>query len=92
MHVIVVGCGRVGSTVARSLASSGHDVVVIDRRPEAFRRLGDDFTGTTMIGVGFDRDVLAEAGITDRVRGRRQSPAATTPTSSSPESLGRRSV
>jgi trk system potassium uptake protein TrkA len=64
MHVIVVGCGRVGSEVARSLASSGHEVVVIDRRPEAFRRLGDDFTGTTMVGVGFDRDVLTEAGIT----------------------------
>lgn len=63
MHVIVVGCGRVGSEVATSLASTEHDVVVIDRKPEAFRRLGEDFQGTTMVGVGFDRDVLTEAGI-----------------------------
>ena len=46
MHVIVVGCGRVGSEVALSLASTGHDVIVIDRKSEAFRRLGDDFKGT----------------------------------------------
>ncbi len=64
MHVIVVGCGRVGSEVALSLASTEHDVIVIDRRAEAFRRLGDDFKGATMVGVGFDRDVLTEAGIT----------------------------
>jgi trk system potassium uptake protein TrkA len=64
MHVIVVGCGRVGSEVALNLAAAEHDVVVIDRRIEAFRRLGDDFKGTTMVGVGFDRDVLTEAGIT----------------------------
>jgi trk system potassium uptake protein TrkA len=64
MHVIVVGCGRVGSEVALSLASTEHDVVVIDRRLEAFRRLGDGFAGTTMVGVGFDRDVLTAAGIT----------------------------
>jgi trk system potassium uptake protein TrkA len=64
MHVIVVGCGRVGSEVALSLASTEHDVIVIDRKAEAFRRLGDDFKGTTMVGVGFDRDVLTDAGIT----------------------------
>jgi trk system potassium uptake protein TrkA len=64
MHVIVVGCGRVGSEVALSLASTEHDVIVIDRKVESFRRLGDDFKGTTMVGVGFDRDVLTEAGIT----------------------------
>jgi trk system potassium uptake protein TrkA len=64
MHVIVVGCGRVGSEVALSLASTQHDVIVIDRKAESFRRLGDDFKGTTMVGVGFDRDVLTEAGIT----------------------------
>jgi len=63
MHVIVVGCGRVGSEVAVSLASTEHDVVVIDRRVEAFRRLGDDFNGRTLVGVGFDRDVLTEAGV-----------------------------
>jgi len=64
MHVIVVACGRVGSEVALNLAGTEHDVIVIDRRLEAFRRLGDDFKGTTMVGVGFDRDVLTEAGIT----------------------------
>ncbi len=64
MHVIVVGCGRVGSEVALNLASTGHDVIVIDRKLEAFRRLGEDFKGATMVGVGFDRDVLTEAGIT----------------------------
>jgi trk system potassium uptake protein len=64
MHVIVVGCGRVGSEVALNLVSTEHDVIVIDRKVEAFRRLGDDFKGTTMVGVGFDRDVLTEAGIT----------------------------
>ena len=48
MHMIVVGCGRVGSTVARELTEAGHDVVVIDRRADAFRRLGEDFVGRTM--------------------------------------------
>jgi trk system potassium uptake protein TrkA len=66
MHVIVVGCGRVGSTVANELVARDHDVVVIDRRREAFRRLGSRFTGTTMTGVGFDRDVLTRARISDQ--------------------------
>jgi trk system potassium uptake protein TrkA len=65
MHVIVVGCGRVGSTVARELMAGEHDIVVIDRRVEAFRRLGDDFSGRTLTGIGFDRDVLRQAGITE---------------------------
>ena len=64
MHAIIVGCGRVGSTLARQLDADGHDVVVVDRRQDAFRRLGDSFGGRTMTGVGFDRDVLSEAGIT----------------------------
>lgn len=66
MHVIVVGCGRVGSTVARELVAGDHDVVVIDRRAEAFRRLGDDFPGRTLTGIGFDRELLQQAGITER--------------------------
>ncbi len=66
MHVIVVGCGRVGSTVARELISNGHTVCVIDRRPDAFRRLGADFAGRTLAGIGFDRAVLTEAGITEQ--------------------------
>lgn len=64
MHAIIVGCGRVGSTVARELVADGHDVVVIDRKTSAFRRLGETFTGRTITGVGFDRDVLVSAGIT----------------------------
>lgn len=63
MHVIVAGCGRVGSTVARELMVD-HDVVVVDRDKEAFGRLGDDFTGATVTGVAFDREVLASTGLT----------------------------
>lgn len=64
MHAIIVGCGRVGSTVARELERLGSEVVVIDRKPSAFRRLGETFSGRTISGVGFDRDVLRSAGIT----------------------------
>ena len=63
MHTIIVGCGRVGSTVARDLDADGHSVVVIDRKPEAFRRLGENFKGRTLTGIGFDRDLLTAAGI-----------------------------
>jgi trk system potassium uptake protein TrkA len=64
MHVVVVGCGRVGSTVARHLVAEGHDVVVIDKRADSLDRLGNDFPGRTLVGVGFDRDLLARAGVT----------------------------
>ncbi len=64
MHVIVVGCGRVGSAVARELDSSDNTVCVIDRRADAFRRLGSAFGGSTLVGIGFDRNTLVEAGIT----------------------------
>lgn len=64
MHVVVVGCGRVGSTVARELSEQGNEVVVIDRVAASFERLGDDFVGRTMVGVGFDRDTLLAAGTT----------------------------
>lgn len=63
MHVVVVGCGRVGAGVARSLEESGHSVAVVDRRAKAFDRLPDDFSGKTIVGVGFDRDRLIAAGI-----------------------------
>jgi len=62
MYVIVTGCGRVGSQLAVFLAAEGHDVVVIDKNPEAFRRLGATFNGITIEGLGFDEDVLKEAG------------------------------
>jgi trk system potassium uptake protein TrkA len=58
-----MGCGRVGSTLARSLEDRNHTVAVIDSNADAFRRLGPGFNGTKVIGVGFDQDVLAEAGI-----------------------------
>ena len=63
MHVIVIGCGRVGSELAGALEQSGHSVAVVDKNARAFRRLGSDFTGTTVVGFGFDRDHLAQAGI-----------------------------
>jgi trk system potassium uptake protein TrkA len=58
-----MGCGRVGSTLAVDLEKSGHTVAVIDQNREAFRRLGANFNGRTVAGVGFDRDTLLEAGI-----------------------------
>ena len=58
-----MGCGRVGSSLARSLEKRGHTVAVIDIDVDSFRRLGPDFAGKTVKGVGFDREVLLEAGI-----------------------------
>lgn len=63
MHVVVVGCGRVGSSLATGLIDAGHSVAIIDKRPEAFDRLGQGFTGQAIAGIGFDRDRLMEAGI-----------------------------
>ncbi|HEY9410329.1 MAG TPA: TrkA family potassium uptake protein [Jiangellaceae bacterium] len=63
MHVVIMGCGRVGSTLAHILESRDHTVAIVDQNPEAFRRLAPGFEGATVAGVGFDRDVLLEAGI-----------------------------
>lgn len=63
MNVIVVGCGRVGSQLANLLSVEGHNVTVIDKDGDAFRRLGTTFNGITMRGLGFDEEVLVEAGI-----------------------------
>ena len=60
-----MGCGRVGSSLARNLERVGHSVAIIDQNPAAFRRLGPDFSGEQVTGVGFDRGTLAAAG-TDR--------------------------
>jgi trk system potassium uptake protein len=65
VHIVIMGCGRVGSSLARSLEKRGHTVAVIDLNSESFRRLGPDFAGKTVRGVGFDREVLLEAGIED---------------------------
>lgn len=63
LYVVVMGCGRVGSSLAGALTRIGHEVAVIDRDPTSFHRLGPDFTGRQVVGMGFDRDVLIEAGI-----------------------------
>jgi trk system potassium uptake protein TrkA len=63
VHVVIVGCGRVGSSLGRELTADGHSVAIIDRRSDSFARLGPDFSGRTIQGIGFDRDRLVEAGI-----------------------------
>ncbi len=65
MHVIVVGCGRVGSGLAALLDAEGHSVAIIDKNPSAFRRLPESFSGDQLTGLGFDRDVLHAARITE---------------------------
>ncbi|KAA9153329.1 TrkA family potassium uptake protein [Amycolatopsis acidicola] len=63
MHVVIMGCGRVGASLAAALERLGHEVAVIDKAREAFRRLGSDFQGRQVLGIGFDRQVLVDAGI-----------------------------
>jgi trk system potassium uptake protein TrkA len=63
VHVVVVGCGRVGSGLATTLESEGHTVAVIDKRQQAFSRLPPGFQGRRIVGIGFDRTRLLEAGI-----------------------------
>ena len=64
MHVVVVGCGRVGSELARNLDGVGHSVAVIDKDRSAFQRyLPDDWGGKAVVGFGFDRDHLEQAGV-----------------------------
>jgi trk system potassium uptake protein TrkA len=63
VHIVIMGCGRVGSTLAHILEDRGNTVAVIDQDPEAFRRLRPSFKGDRVTGVGFDRNVLARAGI-----------------------------
>jgi len=58
-----MGCGRVGSTLAHHLQRLNHSVAVIDQDPGAFRRLGEEFAGKTIAGIGFDRETLIDAGI-----------------------------
>ncbi|MFI1864555.1 potassium channel family protein [Streptomyces jumonjinensis] len=63
MHIVIMGCGRVGAALAQTLEQQGHTVAVIDQDPTAFRRLGSSFGGRRVTGVGFDQDTLREAGI-----------------------------
>lgn len=62
MKVIIVGCGRVGSALAKLLDADGHDVIVVDENPNAFKRLGQKFHGHVFVGTGIDYDVLKNAG------------------------------
>jgi trk system potassium uptake protein TrkA len=63
MHIVIMGCGRVGSLLSVELSKAGHSVAVIDKRADAFDRLPPGFDAKTVVGLGFDREVLEEAGI-----------------------------
>ena len=63
MRIIIIGCGRVGSGLAQALGLRSHMVTVVDKDAAAFQRLGPTFKGKTVLGIGFDRDVLIKAGI-----------------------------
>ena len=63
MRVVVMGCGRVGASLADALSRIGHEVAIIDRDPKAFHRLSPEFTGQRVLWMGFDREVLLRAGI-----------------------------
>jgi trk system potassium uptake protein len=63
VHIVIMGCGRVGSTIAHILEDRGNSIAIIDRDPEAFRRLRSGFKGEKVTGIGFDRGVLIQAGI-----------------------------
>jgi trk system potassium uptake protein TrkA len=63
VHVVVVGCGRVGAGLATAVEDAGHSVAVVDKQGAAFARLPEGFAGRTIVGIGFDRDRLNDAGI-----------------------------
>ena len=63
MYIIIVGCGRVGSELAQLLSAEGHNVVIVDRSPASFERLGNTFNGLTFVGNGFSLELLRQAGI-----------------------------
>jgi trk system potassium uptake protein len=67
MHVVIAGCGRVGSGLARDLVTQGFGVSIIDESPDAFHLLGDDFPGEFVVGRALDWDVLREAGIEEAI-------------------------
>ena len=63
MHVVIAGCGRVGSELATNLQRLGHSIAIVDKNKKAFERLKSDFAGRKIVGFAFDREVLAAAGI-----------------------------
>jgi trk system potassium uptake protein TrkA len=64
-HFVIMGCGRVGATLAHTLEDAGHSVAIIDQDDRAFRRLRSGFSGRKVTGVGFDRETLKQAGVAD---------------------------
>ena len=62
MYVVIAGCGRVGSSLARDLVGAGWEVAVIDENPDAFELLGEDFAGQFVVGRALDWETLREAG------------------------------
>ena len=65
MHVVIAGCGRVGSQLTVTLVRQGHTVSIIDKNPQAFERLPPGFEGQTLVGMVFDREIMEEAGVKD---------------------------
>jgi trk system potassium uptake protein TrkA len=65
MKVVIMGCGRVGAALATMLDQDGHEVTIIDTKPEAFRRLPPDFRGRKHVGNGIDQDVLSRIGLAE---------------------------
>ncbi len=63
MNILITGCGSVGSALANILSERGHDVSIVDRNPDNFQLLSNDFSGITVAGVPIDQDVLKKAGI-----------------------------
>lgn len=63
MRVVILGCGRLGALLGEILDQDGHEVTIIDPKPEAFSRLAPTFRGSVVVGVGIDEDVLRRAGI-----------------------------
>ena len=63
MHIVIVGCGRVGAELAKLLSSEGHNIVVVDKDPKSFSRLSKAFNGVSLEGNGYDIEILKSAGI-----------------------------
>ncbi len=63
MYIVIIGCGRLGSMLAKELSDEGHDVVIIDRNKEKLDVLGSGFNGRKIRGIEFDNDILLDAGI-----------------------------
>lgn len=63
MYIIIIGCGRLGSNLAKELVDDGHDICILDRNYDKLNTLGTGFNGQRIKGIEFDSDKLMEAGI-----------------------------